>query len=424
MSHTSRIRSERIRLVLGSGMLIGGLVAGAAACGDADGHPLSAKPYDASDQIAFSGDGAEGRKLDPDQPLEVSARGGDGRITDVTATDAAGHRIRGALNAEGTRWRSTSPLAAGARYTLRVSTEDEDGAPGLRVIEFETKPADGFLRVTFGPDAGTYGVGQPITAELSRPVRSREARGRVESSLKVSSEPRVAGAWHWVDDKTLHYRPRTYWPAHATVEVRSALEGVKVEGSLYGGSSKPLRIRTGARLEAVTDARTHTMTVKRDGKVIRKLPVTTGKPGFDTRNGVKTILAKEAFVRMRGTSVGIAEGSAESYDLPVHWAARVTWSGEYVHAAPWSVGSQGSANVSHGCTGMSTADAKWFFETVRIGDIVKVVGSAGETMTPFDNGFGDWNLNWEEWREGSALSGSGPREGDGPASPARLRPQV
>ncbi|KNE81504.1 MULTISPECIES: L,D-transpeptidase [Streptomyces] len=414
--------NPRIRTVLGSGLLIGGLVTATAACGG-PGPSLTAKPYDATGQIAFSGDGSEGRALDPDKPLEITARGGGGRITDVTATDTAGHRIRGELNDDGTRWRSTSQLTAGVRYTLRVSTENRGGAPGLRVIHFETAPADRRLRVTFGPDAGTYGVGQPITAELSRPVRDRAARGRVESSLQVVSRPRVAGAWHWVDEKTLHYRPRDFWPAHATIEVRSALGGVEAAKGLRGGSSKPLRIRTGPRVEAVTNARTHTLTFKRDGKVVRTIPVTTGKPGFETRNGTKIVLAKEAFVRMRGTSVGIAAGSAESYDLPVHWAVRVTWSGEYVHAAPWSVGSQGSANVSHGCTGMSMANAKWFFDHVRLGDIVKVVGSEGETMTPFDNGFGDWNLDWAKWSAGSALHGPAEREDTGPAEPARLRPQ-
>lgn len=75
---------------------------------------------------------------------------------------------------------------------------------------------------------------------------------------------------------------------------------------------------------------------------------------------------------------------------------------------------------------MSTADAQWFFETVREGDIVKVVGSDGETMTPFDNGFGDWNLAWDAWQKGSALhSGSTPDTDSGTdVETARLRPQV
>lgn len=227
-----------------------------------------------------------------------------------------------------------------------------------------------------------------------------------------------------MDAKTLHYRPKEYWPSDASIDVRSNLKGIKVTNALYGAVTKPLKLTTGDRIEAITDASDHSMTVLRNGEVINTIPVTTGKPGFDTRNGVKVVLAKEQFVRMRGESIGIAAGSSESYDLPVYWATRVTWSGEYVHAAPWSTGSQGNANVSHGCTGMSTADAQWFFETVREGDIVKVVGSDGETMTPFDNGFGDWNLAWDAWLKGSALHGGGTPDTGGDVQTARLRPQV
>ncbi|MFD0528037.1 L,D-transpeptidase [Kitasatospora arboriphila] len=95
-------------------------------------------------------------------------------------------------------------------------------------------------------------------------------------------------------------------------------------------------------------------------------------------------------------------GSADSYDLQVEWATRVTWSGEYVHAAPWSVGSQGKANVSHGCTGMSTENAKWFFDNTRVGDIVQVVNSLGHEMEPFGNGYGDWNISWTDYVKHSA----------------------
>jgi hypothetical protein len=46
-------------------------------------------------------------------------------------------------------------------------------------------------------------------------------------------------------------------------------------------------------------------------------------------------------------------------NLDVRNALRMSNSGEFIHAAPWSVASQGVANVSHGCGGMSTANARW-----------------------------------------------------------------
>lgn len=203
--------TPRIRTVLSCTLLALTVTAGATACAGSDGHPLSARAYDAEDQLAVSAP-TDGAKADPEKPLEITAKGEDGRITDVTATDASGHHLAGELTADGQRWRSTAALAAGAHYTVRVATEDEDGAPGARTFTFETAPAKRALTATFGPEAGTYGVGQPITAELSLPVKDRKARAVVERALKVRSTPTVEGAWYWVDDKKLHFRPKEYWP--------------------------------------------------------------------------------------------------------------------------------------------------------------------------------------------------------------------
>ncbi|MEU6533183.1 Ig-like domain-containing protein [Streptomyces sp. NPDC046928] len=412
-------QTPRTSTVIGCALLLIALGASAAGC-SSDGNPLSAEPYDAAEQIAFNGPIGDGRKVDPDKPLEITSEDSDGRITDVVAQDATGRRVAGELSADGTRWHSTSPLAADARYTVRVSTEDEDGAPGRRVVTFDTsRPASKKqLTVTFGPRAGTYGVGQPVTAKLSAPVTTKEQRATVERALRVESIPAVDGAWHWVDDTELHYRPKDYWPAGATVRARSNLEGIRVGDRLRGGRSKPLTLDIGDRVIAVTDAAAHVMTVHRNGEVIREIPVTTGKPGYDTRNGVKVVLAKEGTVRMTSASIG----SSDFYDLIVHHSVRLTNSGEYVHAAPWSTGSQGYANVSHGCTGMSNDNAAWFYDTIKEGDVVEVVNSGGEMMAPFGNGYGDWNLSWRKWRVGSALVGGTP-DGPSPAERARLRPQ-
>ncbi|MET9434634.1 Ig-like domain-containing protein [Streptomyces sp. NPDC006551] len=414
--------TPRIRTVVSCTVLAFTVTAGATACAGSEGHPLSARPYDAAEQISFNAP-VDGKKADPDKALEITAKGDEGRITDVTAADATGHHLAGELTADGQRWRSTGSLTAGGRYTVKVTTENENGAPGTRTFTFETAPAKRSLVVEFGPEAGTYGVGQPITADLSLPVKGKAARAVVERALKVRSTPSVEGAWHWVDDEKLHYRPKEYWPAGTKITVTGNLAGVKVGDKLYGGESKPLNLTIGDRIEAVADAGSHYMTVRRNGEVINTIPVTTGKPGFSTRNGIKVVLGKQYFVRMRSTTVGIAAGSSESYDLPVYYATRVTWSGEYVHAAPWSVGSQGVANVSHGCVGMSTGNAAWFYKTVRPGDIVKTINSYGDTMDTFGNGFGDWNMPWDKWRQGSALLGDA-KSPTTPADIARLRPSI
>ncbi|MFD4544070.1 Ig-like domain-containing protein [Streptomyces bauhiniae] len=417
MNHTARTRT-----VVSSAMLVAALGAGVTGCGS-DGNALSSTPYDAADQIVFNAPTDKAKQADPDKPLEVTLKSGEGRITDVTAMDATGRYVAGELAADGGRWHSTSPLAANAHYTVRVSTEDDDGAPGRKVLNFDTTKTASkkSLGVTFGPEAGEYGVGQPVVANLDQPVKDKAQRAVVESGLRVDSVPAVQGSWYWVSDKELHYRPKEYWPAHATVQVHSNLDGIKITDKLRGGRSKDLKITIGDKVEAITDAATHQLTFYKNGEVINTIPVTTGKPGFETRNGVKVVLEKQYFVRMRGTTVGIAEGSSDSYDLPVYYATRVTWSGEYVHAAPWSVGSQGYANVSHGCTGMSTGNAEWFFDHVRAGDVVKVVNSGGHAMEDFGNGFGDWNLDWKKWGTGSALTGAA-QNGSAPRDSVRLRP--
>lgn len=410
------------RTIRNCALILAPLIAGLSACGG-DSHPLSDTPYDATAQLSFGHADAASSEINPDEHLKVTTSGDGARITDVRAVDAQGRQLPGELHADGSGWSSASPMAGGTEYTVQVSTENGSGAPGQGTHSFATGRGDAeLLDVVFGPEAGTYGVGQPVTAELSRAASAPGERALIEGALKVSSQPETVGAWHWVDDQNLRFRPQEYWPSGAEIQVSSELDGLYLTDGVRGGKGEPLTLNTGDRIEAVADVSTHTMTVKRDGEVLRTIPMTTGKEGFRTRNGKKVILSRESFVRMQGASIGIPVGSADSYDLPVHWAARLTWSGEYVHGAPWSAGSHGSANVSHGCTGLGTENARWFYDLIKPGDIVEHVNGEGEDMTPFDNGFGDWNLSWDEWQEGSALKGAGSQV-DAAGAP-RLRPAI
>ncbi|MEU9074271.1 Ig-like domain-containing protein [Kitasatospora sp. NPDC004745] len=372
-----------------------------AACSSGDEEAVGPHRIDAAPLVHLSAEG----KVDPSQPVTVTAVDGS-RLTDVTVVGPDGRVVAGQLAEDQRSWRTTGRLKAATDYSVRIAADDGKGGRGDTTAGFSTLAAQRLLTAKLGPDSsgtGVYGVGQPLTVQLSEAVKDPQARQEVERLLTVTSQPAVTGAWYWVDDKNLHFRPQEYWPAGTTVSLAFDATGSRIADGLYGGDRSTLRLRIGERVESVVDAAAHELTLKRDGEVVRTIPVTTGKPGFDTRNGVKVVLGQERSVRMSGETIGIAAGSSESYDLNVEWATRVTWSGEYVHAAPWSVGSQGVANVSHGCTGMSTDNAKWFYQNTRVGDLVTVVNSLGATMEPFGNGFGDWNLTWTDWVKHSAL---------------------
>ena len=94
---------------------------------------------------------------------------------------------------------------------------------------------------------------------------------------------------------------------------------------------------------------------------------------------------------------GIPRNSPDGYREDVYWNVAITNGGEYVHAAPWSTGAQGSRNVSHGCVNLSTSDATWFYNFSLPGDVVQVVGSPRGPSD--DAGVVDWKIPWEQWTQ-------------------------
>ncbi|HQV91060.1 MAG TPA: L,D-transpeptidase, partial [Phycicoccus sp.] len=95
-------------------------------------------------------------------------------------------------------------------------------------------------------------------------------------------------------------------------------------------------------------------------------------------------------------------GSPGYYKVDTKWNLRVTWTGEFLHSAPWSVGAQGSDNVSHGCTNMSPENAEWMFNFSKAGDVVQVSGS-GRQFLPSE-GIGVWQYSFDDWKKQSALA--------------------
>ncbi len=341
----------------------------------------------------------------PDTPVTVTAL--NAQLSQVALTGPAG-AVEGALGADRSTWTSTASLALSTAYTVAATAVDPAGLETTVSSTFTTlTPTKAQTEdISMSPLEGmTVGAGMPVVLYFSDPVED-DYRAAVEQQVAVASTPSVEGSWHWIDAKQLHWRPKELWPVGSKVSVDVDIEGVRVGADLWGGKAlndRPVRTFsiTPKATTSVVSLTDKTLKVYQDAALIKTIPITGGKPGWETRGGVKVILEKFEHKTMDAATVGIDPHDPDYYQLTVDYALRVTWSGEFIHSAPWSVGQQGQALVSHGCVGMSEADAAWFYGIATIGDIVTVTGSP-KTLEP-GNGYTDWNLTWDEWVAGSAI---------------------
>jgi lipoprotein-anchoring transpeptidase ErfK/SrfK len=390
---TAALQTPKRWLALG---LIGSL--GLAACTTAGAQgERPASPPESRAVIAVPA--AKERAWGPTRPIVVKAE--QGTLTSVVVRDERGRKVAGDFADRKTVWRSDeAPLAYDTRYLIKAAAQDSDGV-GTRTSSWlrTVKPKRTAYTTVTPYGGGVVGVGMPVVMTFDQPVQRKAA---VERQLSVSTKPATLGGWYWVNDQMVRWRPKEYWRPGTDVTVRTRLEGVNLGQGVWGDDDDLTRFSIGASTVSTVDIGRHTMVVEQNGEVIRKLPITTGKPGWDTRVGTKVIISKEREVVMDAATLDVSESDPEYYRLDVEYAMRLTWSGEYVHAAPWSVDSQGEENVSHGCTGMSLADAGWFYNLSKPGDVITYVNGSRQ---PEDwNGYTDWNMSWSEWKSGSALS--------------------
>ena len=342
---------------------------------------------------------AKERAWGPTRPLVVKAE--QGKLTKVVVRAERGRKVPGDFSARHVRWQSAdAPLDFNRRYAITAEAVDSDGVATETTTWVHTVKPKRMAYTGLSPyGSSVVGVGMPVVMTFDQPVARKAA---VERQLSVATKPEAVGGWYWVNDQMVRWRPKQYWKPGTDVTVRSELEGVNLGDGVWGDDDDLVRFSIGSSMVSTVDIGEHSMVVKENGKVIRTMPITTGKPGWDTRTGTKVIISKEREVVMDAATLDVDENDSEYYRLDVEYAMRLTWSGEYVHAAPWSVSSQGEENVSHGCTGMSMSDAGWFFNSSKPGDVINYVNGSRQ---PEDwNGYTDWNMSWAEWKKGSALS--------------------
>ncbi|MFG2010004.1 Ig-like domain-containing protein [Micromonospora sp. NPDC048868] len=326
--------------------------------------------------------------------------------TSVELKDSAGGAVEGELAADGKSWLPAGALKYGETYTATVTATGDDGRPATATSTFTTmaKPGKQVRISSFLGDDQVVGVGMPLIVKFSRAV-PEDYRDDVQSRMTVTSVPAQEGIWHWVSPTEIRYRPKEFWKANSTVSYRVQAGGLPLGDGWYGRADLSVGIKVGPAVVMTVDNKTKRMTVTKDGSVIKTIPVSLGKKSTPSSSGTMVVIEK-----LRKTVFDTFEelGPEEGYRTKIDYAQRLTWGGEFIHAAPWSEGQQGRVNVSHGCVNVSMANGAWLFANTRVGDPITVKGT--ERKLQNGNGWTDWNMSWEQYVKGSALPYEPPTE--------------
>ncbi|WP_406860724.1 Ig-like domain-containing protein [Streptomyces sp. HUAS MG47] len=333
--------------------------------------------------------------------VTVTATGGT--LTAVKVVDAKGVALAGRTAPGGASWASERVAAPGTTYRVEATARTAGGKETASASTFSTPDAERVNKLTLAPGKNTtVGVGQPLSIVFDAPV-TRKAD--VERQLKVTTSNGTEGSWGWLKDWSgkdrVDWRPKEYWRTGTKVTLDATLNGVDSGGGWFVRDYRT-GFTVGERQIVKVDLDAKKLRLERAGTVVRTIPVSGGTPGGDKRSwrGTAVLMSKEGTINMNSETVGLGD----AYDKMVDYSMRLTWSGMYAHAAPWNAKWFGVANRSSGCIGMSTAQATSFYAEVRVGDPFEIKGADTKGTVAEGNGYGAWNVPWEQWRAKSALT--------------------
>ena len=327
----------------------------------------------------------------------IAASVANGTISTVTLTNAAGTAVTGQLSADKRTWTATEELGYGKSYTWSGSAVGQDGRTVPIAGSFTTvtpaRQISGQLNVD---DGQTYGIAMPIALTFSAPVTDEVA---VQNALTVSTSTPTTGAWAWLNNKTVHWRPESYYQPDTQVSVKANLYGVAFAPGVYGKADVSANFTIGRSQVVQANTQTHHLIVLTNGVQTADFPASFGldsDPGRVTHSGIHVVMS-------RSQTVFMTNPKYHYFNLEVHWAVRISNNGEFIHAAPWSVAQQGKTNVSHGCVNLSDANAIAYYNSVLVGDPVEITGSTIQ-LGASDGDYYDWTFTWQQWQAKSALT--------------------
>ncbi|WP_406122793.1 Ig-like domain-containing protein [Streptomyces sp. NBC_00989] len=413
--------SKRRKGLVAASALLGGVLVLTACSGSDDkssGSDSSQSSQSKADEAAAKksseaqikitpADGSDNASINNSAAVTVSK----GTLTAVTMTTADGTAVAGTISADKLSWKPSTQLERSTTYKVAATAKDSAGLAAHENGSFTTvSPANSFIGNFTPEDGSTVGVGMPVSINFNKAITNKAA---VQKGVTVTSTSGQEVVCHWFNTQRMDCRPDDYWKENSTVTLKLALDGVEGASGVYGVQQKTVTFHIGRNQVSYVDAKTKQMKVEQDGKVVKTIPISAGSPENTTYNGQMVMSEKFVQTRMNGATVGFTDDDGKGeYDIKdVPHAIRLTSSGTFIHGNYWGSPSVfGSVNTSHGCVGLQDAKgagdknmpAAWFYNNSIVGDVVVISNTGDKTVSP-DNGLNGWNMDWAQWKAGSAV---------------------
>ncbi|MGH3763685.1 MAG: L,D-transpeptidase [Pseudonocardiaceae bacterium] len=333
--------------------------------------------------------------VSPIAPVRVSVSAGV--LDKVSLTSSEGKVVAGQLAPDKSSWTVTEPLGYAKTYTWSGTATGIDRLPRTITGSFHTVKPERLISAQLNvADNATYGIAMPIALAFNSRVIDKVA---VERALSVSLSVPTEGSWAWLDDTSVHWRPRSYFAPNTRVTVTAKLYGLAMGDGAFGREDISSAFTIGRSYVLQGDTRTHRLVTYANGVRAADYPASYGldsDPGRTTHSGTHVVMSKYPVFYMSNPKYHYKDVEARS-------AVRISNNGEFIHSAPWSVAQQGRTNVSHGCINLSPANAAAVFDTVLPGDPVEIVGTSRQ-LASRDGDYYDWTIPWDIWTAKSALS--------------------
>lgn len=332
--------------------------------------------------------------VSPTAPIKVSVE--DGTIEALTLTNPDGKQVVGQLSPDAKSWAVGEPLGYSKTYTWTGTAKGTDGKSAPISGSFTTvTPARQVNASLNVGDGKTYGIGMPISVTFDRDVVDK---ANVQKMLTVTTSVPTEGAWAWLSDRVVHWRPKEYWQPGTQVSLVAKLYGTPLGDGKYGAEDRTANFTIGRSQIVQANTQTHRLVVIRDGVQVADFPASYGlesDPGRVTNSGTHIVMSKHETYSMTNPKY-------DYENVVVPWAVRISNNGEFIHGYAPSIPNQGKRNVSHGCANLSPANAKIYFDSAMVGDPVEITGST-EQLGPEDNDYYDWAVPWDQWLAKSAV---------------------